>query len=248
MTTYNKERGCCPNCNAKTRWDSSCLCPCHLDQQDKGNLWCDGGKECRCICHQKNYPLPVDFPTPESEKEESHEHEMGIVKDSKVGARVYCKKCGREAQPLEEEWETTPRWIIEAKYHAVLQLVLASNAWESKYPTLEKVIDGLLSSQREELVGKLAGWIDGNIGSSSTAIYLYMAIGEVPQPFDAPSDGGDRGRCVALLKAVPEWVPRLTEIQELNIAGTRNGKKVYPWNEQIPLILSLLRGEEGKVE
>lgn len=31
-------------------------------------LWCDGGKECRCICHQTDYPLPKDFPRPERKK------------------------------------------------------------------------------------------------------------------------------------------------------------------------------------
>ncbi len=29
----------------------------------------NGGIDCRCICHQKDYPLPKDFPVPSSEKE-----------------------------------------------------------------------------------------------------------------------------------------------------------------------------------
>jgi len=39
------------------------------------------------------------------------------------------------------------------------------------------------------------------------------------------------------LKARPEWVPRLKEIESLHLQGTSNGEKVEPWNEQIPLIL-----------
>ena len=88
---------------------------------------------------------------------------------------------------------------------------------------------------------KLAGWVGEHIGSSSKAIFLYMVLGKQPKPFDAPSDQWDRARCVELLKACPEWVERLSEIEALNLQGQRsvNGsgfKKVYPWNEQIPLI------------
>ena len=39
--------------------------------------------------------------------------------------------------------ELTPKWIIDAKYKSVLQIVLAENDWEYKYPLLEKVIDNL---------------------------------------------------------------------------------------------------------
>ena len=88
-----------------------------------------------------------------------------------------------------------------------------------------------------ELLKRLATWIDGNVGSSSSALFLYMARGDVPQPFDAPSDSGDRGRCIVLLKTMPEWVERLKEIEALEISGRRNDVKVFPWNEQIPLIL-----------
>jgi len=36
-----------------------------MNPQDKEEtLLCDGGKECRCTCHQTDYPLPKDFPTP----------------------------------------------------------------------------------------------------------------------------------------------------------------------------------------
>ncbi len=91
---------------------------------------------------------------------------------------------------------------------------------------------------RESLLSDLSYWIDEHIGISSGAIYMYMAKGIIPAPFQAPSDEGDRNRCAVLLKAVPEWIERLCEIESLHIEGTRNGEKVQPWNEQIPLILS----------
>lgn len=89
---------------------------------------------------------------------------------------------------------------------------------------------------------KLANWIDCHFGSSSKAILLFMVCGKVPKPFDAPSDKWDRSRCVELLKACPDWLERLSEIEALKLAGKRsvNGsgfKTVYPWNEQIPLII-----------
>jgi hypothetical protein len=105
--------------------------------------------------------------------------------------------------------------------------------------------------QPSDTVGEvrgLADWIDGNIGVSSKAIYLYMAKGIEPRPFDAPSDGGDRERCAVLLRAMPEWIERLSEIEALHITGTSNGEKVEPWNEQIPLILQALTNLEKKKE
>ncbi len=91
----------------------------------------------------------------------------------------------------------------------------------------------------------LAKWIDGNCGASSEALYLYMTLGRKPMSFDAPSDSHDRGRCVVLLQAMPEWIPRLSEIEALKIEGTCNGIRVTPWNEQIPLIRTAIEG--GKI-
>ncbi len=79
-------------------------------------------------------------------------------------------------------------------------------------------------------------WINDNMGVSSKAIFMYMTQNIVPKAFDAPHDASDRKRCVMLLRAVPEWVDRLSEIEEYKIECTSNGKKVMPWNEQIPLI------------
>ena len=105
---------------------------------------------------------------------------------------------------------------------------------------IKQFIRTQISLAEERVLGRIASWIDGNVGVSSEAIYLYMTLGKIPAPFDAPSDEGDRGRCVVLLQAVPEWVPRLKEIEDLHITGTSNGEPVQPWKEQIPLILESL--------
>lgn len=55
-----------------------------------------------------------------------------------------------------------------------------------------------------------------------------------------PSDADDRGRCIRLLKLIPEWLPRLPELAEANPGGCRDGtnKPVkQSWAYQIPLIL-----------
>lgn len=101
-----------------------------------------------------------------------------------------------------------------------------------------------MNSEKMEVLKNISKWIDGNIGASSEAIFFYMVNGQNPRPFDAPSDAGDRGRCVVLLTAFPEWVERLKEIQELKIKGMRNREEVYPWNEQIPLILSMIHNKK----
>lgn len=57
-----------------------------------------------------------------------------------------------------------------------------------------------------------------------------------------PSDADDRGRCIRLLKLIPEWLPRLPELAEANPGG--NYDPEHPdkpvkssWAYQIPLIL-----------
>lgn len=114
--------------------------------------------------------------------------------------------------------------------------VRIENAFGREY--IKRISDGNIGGWFD---GKgLAEWIDGNVGASSSAIFLYMTRGERPGPFDAPSDSGDRGRCVVLLRAFPEWVERLQEIKKMHIKGTSNGKEVFPWEMQIDIILSLI--------
>lgn len=105
---------------------------------------------------------------------------------------------------------------------------------------ISQAIQTAKEEERKETLDKLGNWIDGNIGVSSKAIFLWMSVGRIPGVFEAPSDNGDRGRCVVLLKARPEWIPRLKEIESLHLTGTSNGENVEPWNEQIPLIRASL--------
>lgn len=124
------------------------------------------------------------------------------------------------------------------------------DTWLKLYPgtpTIGEIEEWWLESLRitiasavEASMKKLVPWIDENIGVSSKAIFLWMSAGIIPGVFEAPSDSGDRRRCVVLLKARPEWIPRLKEIESLHLTGTSNGEKVEPWNEQIPLIRSII--------
>lgn len=55
-----------------------------------------------------------------------------------------------------------------------------------------------------------------------------------------PSDADDRGRCIRLLKHIPEWIERLPELAEANVGGLHDGtdKPVkQSWAYQIPLII-----------
>lgn len=58
-------------------------------------------------------------------------------------------------QPNIEKWEVTPEWITKAKYISILQIVRAQNDWSQKYPLLEKIVDGLLETQRAEIIEKV---------------------------------------------------------------------------------------------
>lgn len=125
------------------------------------------------------------------------------------------------------------------------------DAYQWRCPTraldhLKKSLDRYAKANEDFRLNQLTGWIDENVGTSSTAIFLYMAAGRIPEVFEAPSDESDRGRCISLLNAVPDWIPRLKEIEFLNIEGTCNGEKVKPWNEQIPMILSEMRSNVNK--
>lgn len=57
-----------------------------------------------------------------------------------------------------------------------------------------------------------------------------------------PSDAADRGRCIRLLKHIPEWIDRLPEIAEANPGGLVSAdhpeKPVkQSWAYQVPLII-----------
>lgn len=58
-------------------------------------------------------------------------------------------------------------------------------------------------------------WIVGaDTGTSSKTIWAHMMGQRCSGSY--PSDGGDFGRCVRLLEAVPEWQPRLSEMASVN--------------------------------
>lgn len=98
------------------------------------------------------------------------------------------------------------------------------------------------AQQRDAALGH---WIENHTGKSSIAIFLHMTKGRTPRASEAPSDEYDRMRCVELLKARPEWIPRLEEIEMMilpinKIFLKRENKIIYPWKEQIPLIREML--------
>ena len=62
---------------------------------------------------------------------------------------------------------------------------------------------------------RAAKWATGDTGISSKAILATM-VGKPPQSrFCYPHDGGDLGRCIALLDAVPEYRERLPEMKAI---------------------------------
>ncbi|MCK9371020.1 hypothetical protein M0R04_14005 [Candidatus Dojkabacteria bacterium] len=72
---------------------------------------------------------------------------------------------------------------------------------------------------------KLINWLVGDdTGASSVSILIHMT-GSKSMKNTPPSDKWDRGRCVRLLKIMPEWIDRLDEMN------------VYKgWKEQIILL------------
>jgi hypothetical protein len=59
-------------------------------------------------------------------------------------------------------------------------------------------------------------WIaGGDVGASSKAIWSVMQ-GMKPEQHAYPSDGSDLGRCIRLLRLIPEWRPRLGEMSSVS--------------------------------
>lgn len=62
---------------------------------------------------------------------------------------------------------------------------------------------------------KLNAWLlSGDVGASSECIAQHLTGMECNGNY--PMDAGDMGRCVGLLKAVPEFRSRLTEMKNVN--------------------------------
>lgn len=92
----------------------------------------------------------------------------------------------------------------------------------------------------------LAWSLGGDTGVSSETMCAFFTGVPMRQWSSAPHDAADRGRCIRLLERIPEWIPRLDELKELD-AGRKisiNGADPIPyseyessWTQQIPLII-----------
>lgn len=87
---------------------------------------------------------------------------------------------------------------------------------------------------------RAVAWLLGDdTGTSSKTICAHM-LG-VPIAWKSPpADASDRGRCIRLLKLIPEWIARLDELeaQEPGRPETVNGNRIHDddWAHQLPLI------------
>lgn len=80
----------------------------------------------------------------------------------------------------------------------------------------------------------------GDTGTSSMTIYRHMLGLPHDDSFGVsdPSDGGDLGRCLRLLRLIPEWRPRMAELAQLSNAWAA---LVPHWDE----LAALLESEIG---
>lgn len=83
--------------------------------------------------------------------------------------------------------------------------------------------------------------LSDDTGSSSE--YLCAFLLGIKRRQSVPSDAGDRGRCVRLLKLIPEWQSRLDEMNDIgvtkNVLNYSSGgftENTDTWKEQIVLI------------
>lgn len=83
--------------------------------------------------------------------------------------------------------------------------------------------------------------LSNDTGTSSETLAAFMLGVEKGGWSSPPSDSADRGRCIRLLKLIPEWLPRLPELATAGPgdAKTVNGSTEHnsKWSAQIPLIL-----------
>lgn len=89
---------------------------------------------------------------------------------------------------------------------------------------------------------RIIEWLlSDDTGSSSKTLCAHM-LNMTIEWASTPSDASDRGRCIRLLRLVPEWVPRLNELvaaepgRPASVNGETDHK--YGWREQVPLIIS----------
>jgi len=108
--------------------------------------------------------------------------------------------------------------------------------------------DGLKPVPTGSIRQRALAWaLGGDTGISSETMCAYFTGVEKGGPFgsQAPSDAADRGRCIRLLKLIPEWIPRLDELKTLDKGTVSiNGADPIPrsedehsWTHQVPLII-----------
>lgn len=88
----------------------------------------------------------------------------------------------------------------------------------------------------------IATWALGGTGASSKCIARHMMGLSTDGSY--PLDGGDFGRCEALLDAVPELRQRLPEMAEVNrywSALVPRWEEIRASKDQYPLIQSIVR-------
>lgn len=97
--------------------------------------------------------------------------------------------------------------------------------------------------------------LSGDSGISSEAIIAHMTGLKKSDSFGImpPSDASDRGRCIRLLKLIPEWIERLPEMAKYDrpkadsgvVIDSRGIRADYnSWSKQIKLIIK--EGEPWK--
>ena len=79
-------------------------------------------------------------------------------------------------------------------------------------------------------------WLaSGDTGASSKTILRHM-LGLPQDGYESePADEGDLGRCLRLLRLIPEWQPRMAEMAELSNAWAA---LVPHWDELAALLVS----------
>ncbi|MES2224978.1 MAG: hypothetical protein V4478_03250 [Patescibacteria group bacterium] len=140
-------------------------------------------------------------------------------KDFRVICRQpFCKSCKPKApRRIEDLGETITPSNIVGVFTGAIQKINEHNVFDRMVPASqlrEKPIDLMF----------VVGWLlSDDTGTSSKALCRHM-LG-IKGDHCAPSDQGDRGRCIRLLKMVPQWFDRLNEMS------------MYPdWREQVMLI------------
>lgn len=96
--------------------------------------------------------------------------------------------------------------------------------------------------EQKPIVHRALEWLfSDDTGASSKTLCAHM-LGVKGVHNSIPSDAADRGRCIRLLQAIPEWKDRLDEMAELPAVRSMimgaDGMRVETetWADQIALI------------